>query len=287
MLISKDSKNVKKVWDIPFLPIQFFKSFEVKTGEWQTEKIYSSSGTTGSVPSLHHIRNERHYLQQSLHTFRDFFPGTENHHLLALLPSYLEREGSSLIAMINHWMPFFGEKSGFYLHDLENLARQIEEIINQREKFILFGVTFALIQLAEQFPRPFEDNMIFETGGMKGRGREWTREELHQFLKTQFNITKVYGEYGMTELLSQAYAKGDGVFYPSKDMHFVIRDINDPFNYRPARNFGGLNIIDLMNEDSCAFIQTDDLARYNSGGVEILGRLDQSDIRGCNLLVAG
>ncbi len=281
-------KDVDRLNRIPFLPVSFFKQHRVTTGEWKESLIFESSGTTGQNSSYHYIRDEIHYRRVSSRIFNHFFGDPQDYVILGLLPSYLERNNSSLIYMVNHLMQLTrSADSGFYLYEYEKLINKIEMLKRKNErKILIWGVTYALLDLAEKYPVNLEDSIVIETGGMKGRRRELVREEVHSSLKTSLKLRAVHSEYGMTELMSQAYAHQDGRFRSPGWMRIFIREINDPFNLDNSLSQGGINIIDLANIDSCAFIATDDLGKINADGTfEILGRLDNSDARGCNLLL--
>ena len=285
-----DPFQISQVMDIPFLPISFFKSHEVVTGSWTPEVTFTSSGTAGQAVSRHSIASLSHYLLHAQTIFEMTFGSLRNYHILALLPSYLERTGSSLVAMANH---FIGESqspySGFYLNDLDGLAKQLEALRNSESragrKVLLLGVSFALWDLAEQHTLDLGHCMVMETGGMKGRRKEIIREELHEILCRNLNIQKVFSEFGMTEMLSQAYSMGEGMFRCPASVRVLVREINDPFGVT-TRASGVINVVDLANTHSCAFIETQDLGRIGQDGhFEVLGRLDNSDIRGCNLML--
>jgi len=273
--------------DIPFLPIRFFKSHLVISGEYQPEITFSSSGTTGLSTSKHHIKDQNIYVESFKKAFEIFLGKPEEYIILAMLPSYLERDGSSLVFMLDALIKMSGQnKSGFFLHEYEALHALLMRLKSNGKKVILLGVSFALLDLAEQFPIDFPDLIIIETGGMKGRRKELIREELHQILKKGFGVDKIYSEYGMTELLSQAYSKGEGLFTSPPWMKVLIRDTNDPFSILSSGKTGGINVIDLANIYSCSFIATQDLGKiHKDGRFEVLGRFDSSDIRGCNLMV--
>ncbi len=272
---------------IPFLPISFFKSHLIKTGAWPEEAIFTSSGTAGSVVSRHAVRSLQFYLGHTVRIFEDNFGPLGQYHVLALLPSYLEREGSSLIAMAKHFIDRSQSSfSGFYLNNLAELAAQVDQMRTGHRKVLLLGVTFALLDFAEQYPMNLSHCAVMETGGMKGRRQELTRQEVHAILKPRLRLPTVFSEYGMTELLSQAYSKGEGRYQCPPWMKVLLRDPEDPFDYSDTRQQGAINIIDLANFDSCAFIETQDLGKkHEQGYFEVLGRMDNSDIRGCNLLV--
>lgn len=282
-----NSSTVKNVRDIPFLPIAFFKEFAVKTEVYDPEVIYTSSGTAGSGTSKHYVRDIGLYEENFMRIFSDFYGPADQYCILALLPSYLERKGSSLIHMADILIRESGHsQSGFYLNDLEELSRILKYNAGHNIPTILLGVTFALLDLAEQFPMDLRQTIVMETGGMKGRRKELIRSEVHDILKKAFRLKYIHSEYGMTELLSQAYSRGDGRFYTPPWMKVCIRDTDDPFSSSAQGKTGGINIIDLANIDSCAFIETQDLGRsYKDGSFEVMGRFDHSDIRGCNLMV--
>jgi phenylacetate-coenzyme A ligase PaaK-like adenylate-forming protein len=282
-----NSFSINTLEAIPFLPISFFKTHDVKTGEWHQETVFTSSGTTGATTSRHLVKDLSFYLNHSESIFKTFFGTAENYHLLALLPSYLERGGSSLVAMVNHLIKKSNSPySGFYLSDYEELVKTILYLKQDGKKIVLWGVTFALLELAEQMAVDLSDCLVMETGGMKGRRKEIIREELHTVLKQRFNSATIASEYGMTELFSQAYSRTDGRYLCPPCMKALIRNVYDPNQLEPIGRIGIVKVIDLANADTCAFIETQDLGRLHANGYfEILGRLDNSDSRGCNLLV--
>jgi phenylacetate-coenzyme A ligase PaaK-like adenylate-forming protein len=282
-----DPTKIASLSQIPFLPISFFKNHSIVSGNWKPEIEFSSSGTTGSVTSRHLVWNLPFYLSHAEKTFEQFFGPLQDYHFLALLPSYLEREGSSLIAMMTHFIKQSrSADSGFYLYNQVELLRKMEILRNSKKKVIVWGVSFALLDLAEKFEIDLSHCTIIETGGMKGRRKEWIREELHEFLCRRLNVAQIGSEYGMTELLSQAYSFGIGQYQLPNSMKIVIRDINDPYQILPTGRIGAINIVDLANAHSCAFIETQDLGKIGQNGYfEVLGRMDNSDLRGCNLLV--
>ena len=286
-LLYKHPSEVRTIEDIPFLPIQFFKSHRIVSSTLDSEIIFSSSGTTGSITSKHHVVDTNLYKKSYLKGFEYFYNNIENYAILALLPSYLEREGSSLIYMVEDLINKSNNpKSGFYLNNLEALNKTILELENAQQKTLLIGVSFALLDLVESFNFDLKHTTIMETGGMKGRRKELIREELHQILNQGFGTKHIHSEYGMTELLSQAYSKGNGVFKTPPWMQVLIRDTEDPLTVLPNGKTGGLNVIDLANINSCAFIATQDLGKLHQDNTfEVLGRFDNSDIRGCNLMV--
>ncbi|WP_288369415.1 acyl transferase [uncultured Algoriphagus sp.] len=281
--------DINKVENIPFLPIRFFKDHPVVSADLDNfEAFFSSSGTTGMITSKHYYWSEKWYLDHSLRLFEREYGSIEDFHVLALLPAYLERKGSSLVAMADHFIKKSQSvHSGFYLYNQEDLMEKLQVLRSGKRRVLLLGVTFALLDLADS-GRDFEEMenlIVMETGGMKGRRKEMIREEVHDRLKQFFRLNAIHSEYGMTELMSQAYSKGEGKYNMPATMRVMIRDINDPFAWS-GRSQGGINIIDLANFHSCAFIETQDLGRIGKDGMlEVLGRIDNSEIRGCNLLV--
>ncbi|MFA5619634.1 MAG: acyl transferase [Weeksellaceae bacterium] len=278
--------TIRSVEQIPFLPIRFFKSFDIVTGNAVPEVVFTSSGTTGAQPSRHVVSDLRFYHESLARSFRYFYGNLQDYTIFALLPSYLERQGSSLIDMVEFWLKTSG-KGGFYLYNHEELCRDLLEHEKTGNKAILIGVSFALLDFVENFKLNLKNTIVMETGGMKGRKKEITREELHQKLKTGLGVKRIHSEYGMTELLSQAYSKGDLKFRTPQWMKILIRDTEDPLTILPSEKTGGINVIDLANLNSCSFIATEDLGRkFDDGSFEILGRFDHSDVRGCNLMVS-
>jgi len=286
-LLKRNPKNVSSIEEIPFLPIEFFKKKKIVSSENAPKIVFTSSGTTGSATSKHYVTDLNVYEKSFLKAFEIFYGNPEEIVILALLPSYLERQGSSLIYMADSLIKRSKHpESGFYLDDLETLQHQLKELDKSGKKILLLGVSFALLDLVETYDFNLKNTTIMETGGMKGRRKEMIREELHEILAKGFGVTKIHSEYGMTELLSQSYSKGNGVFETPPWMKILIRDPEDALNYLPKRKTGGINVIDLANFNSCSFIATQDLARKINGDLtEILGRFDNSDIRGCNLLI--
>lgn len=270
------------------MPISFFKKHVIKTGAWEEQTIFRSSGTTGSLTSSHYIRDLSFYLQHAERCFEHFFGPLAGYHFLSLLPSYLERKDSSLVIMMDYFISRSGSPySGFYLNNIEKLLKDLETLRKGKGKAVLFGVTFALLELAEKYAPDLGHCMVFETGGMKGRRPEMTRAELHTSLRKGLNVSEVYSEYGMTELQSQAYSNGKGRFLTPPWAKVIGRDITDPFRKGLQNETAGINVIDLANWHSVAFIETEDLGKvHQDGSFEILGRLDNSDVRGCNLLIA-
>ncbi len=284
--LGKSTSNVLKEQEIPFLPIEFFKTHRITSSNQNPDAIFESSGTTSNTTSKHFVTDLRLYEQSYLECFNLFYGSIDNYCILALLPSYLEREGSSLVYMANDLVNKSQHpESGFYLYDLETLHKKLHQLKQKQTKTILIGVSYALLDLAEQFPMRLKNTIIMETGGMKGRRKELIREELHTTLKNAFGVPKIHSEYGMTELLSQAYSVGDGRFRTPSWMKVVTRDTEDPLTIQSHGKTGGINIIDLANINSCSFIATQDLGKaYKDGTFEILGRFDHSDVRGCNLM---
>jgi phenylacetate-coenzyme A ligase PaaK-like adenylate-forming protein len=275
--------------NIPFLPIAFFKSHRVVSFQGDEKHVFTSSGTTGSIPSRHFVRDLAIYEHSFKEAFRMFYGEPSEYCILALLPAYLERQGSSLVYMARGLIEASDHPdSGFYLDELDMLSETLRQLMAKRQKVLLLGVSFALLEFAERFPMPLQNTIIMETGGMKGRRREMVRAELHQVLCRAFQQEVIHSEYGMTELFSQAYSKGNGLFASPPWMHLLIRDSNDPLDIIEEGRTGGINIIDLANLYSCSFIATQDLGKLHPGGFfEVLGRFDHSDVRGCNLMVEG
>ncbi len=281
-----DPDKITSTKNIPFLPISFFKSHKIKSWDFENHTVFESSGTTMSGNSRHYIEDVSFYQKVSNVIFNQFYGTLEGTHVFGLLPSYIERGNSSLVYMVDHFMNISGSAySGFYLDKYALLMNILQDLRNTGDPVFLFGVTFALIDLADQFGGSLEGITIIETGGMKGRKKEMTREEVHSILKGSFHLKEIHSEYGMTELLSQAYAHTDGIFKTPPWMKVYIRDLYDPFGYENPGKAGGINIIDLANIHSCAFIETQDIGIQKDNGFLVLGRTDNSDLRGCNLLV--
>lgn len=278
---------VRQIEDIPFLPIAFFKTKKIVTGNFKNEMVFTSSGTTGKTSSKHFISNLKIYEQSYSEGFKHFYGKILDYCILALLPSYLDREGSSLIYMVDDLIKKSNHTdSGFYLKNTVQLSKKLTELDAQGTKTLLIGVSFALLDLVEKHQFQLKNTVIMETGGMKGRRKEMVREELHDILQKGFGTTQIHSEYGMTELLSQAYSTGDGIFKTPPWMKVLTRDTEDPMTLQKVGKTGGINIIDLANINSCAFIATQDLGKvHQNGSFEVLGRFDHSDIRGCNLMV--
>lgn len=286
-LLNRPPSTVHHLSAIPFLPIQFFKTQELKTGSWQPQTTFTSSSTTGQTPSRHHVRDLDFYLKNTRRGFAKYYGAPSEWCILALLPSYLEREGSSLVAMVEHFIRGSNfPESGFFLHDFEKLRDTLIFCKSKGYKTLLLGVSFALLDFAERFPMDLSGITIMETGGMKGRRRELTRTELHETLRTSFRVEAIHSEYGMTELFSQAYATGGSLFSPTSTMRVLATEIYDPFYPVAPGRTGVLNIIDLANLDTCSFIQTEDVGKvFSDERFEVLGRLDAAEMRGCNLMV--
>lgn len=285
--LGKSPDTVKAVESIPFLPIQFFKTHKVVSNLQPVQEIFTSSGTTGAATSRHLVTDLSYYEQSFRLAFSQFYGNIEDYAVLALLPSYLEREGSSLIYMVDDLIKRSNNPhSGFYLDTYDELIDTLEALDSSGQNVLLIGVTYALLDLVEMKQFSLKNTIIMETGGMKGRRREMIREELHKQLCGGFGVTEIHSEYGMTELLSQAYSLGNGVFECPPWMDVLIRDPEDALAYVAGGKNGGINVIDLANINSCSFIATQDLGKkYPNQQFEVLGRFDNSDIRGCNLMV--
>jgi len=287
-LLRADPEKINNYLRIPFLPISLFRDHKIISGdESGFEKVFTSSGTTGSVPSRHFIRDLKLYEESFTRSFQFFYRDPEKYRFLALLPGYMERQGSSLVYMLDHLIRKTERNgSGYFLHNMDTLEKHLQENQPASVQTILFGASYALIDFAERFPMNISGVTVMETGGMKGRRKEMIREELHEILCHNLNVERVHSEYGMTELLSQAYSSGHGIFRAPPWMKILIRDVNDPLQFLPYGQTGGINIIDLANLYSCSFIATRDLGKlYDDGSFEVLGRFDDSDVRGCNLMV--
>lgn len=285
-LLYKHPSDVKSIEDIPFLPIQFFKTHQVLSSKENIQQTFKSSGTTGSVTSKHHVTDLDIYKNSFRKGFQHFYGNIKDYVVLALLPSYLERENSSLIYMVNDMIIHSKQlESGFYLNNLDELKELLLDLKTKGKKVMLIGVSFALLDLVERFQFHLKNTIVMETGGMKGRRKELIREDLHKRLKGGFGVDVIHSEYGMTELLSQAYSKGHSIFKTPPWMKVLTRDAQDALTIYNHGKTGGINIIDLANINSCAFISTQDLGRvYVDGSFEVIGRFDNSDIRGCNLM---
>ena len=285
--LGRTPDTVRRLEDIPFLPISFFKSHRIATTRFEHQALFESSGTTGTIASRHYVRETGLYERSFTEAFRLFYGDVRDYCILGLLPSYLERGQSSLVYMVDRLIRDSGHpESGFYLHDRQKLNDTLHRLEAAGQKTLLIGVTYALLYFSADWPQQLRHTIVMETGGMKGRGRELTRAELHAALRAGFGVDEIHAEYGMTELLSQAYAI-DGRFQTPPWMQIQLRDETDPFDLLPRRAgvSGGMNIIDLANIYSCAFIATEDIGRWlDDGCFEVLGRMDHSDIRGCSLL---
>jgi len=285
--LGRNLRHAKTLDTIPFLPVEFFRNQEIVSGISPFKKIFESSSSTGAVSVKHYVSDLALYEKSFTEGFRLFYGDPSEYIICALLPSYTERSGSSLVYMVDKLIQkSLNPLSGFYNENSEELIQIINRVRGENKKVLLLGVSFALLDLAETHSPDFSEVLVMETGGMKGRRKELTRAELHKILMEKFNLQTVHSEYGMTELLSQAYSSGDGIFHCPPWMKIMIRDPQDPLSiYTETRKTGGINIIDLANINSCSFIATDDLGRlHDDGGFEVLGRFDRSDIRGCNLL---
>lgn len=290
--IRVDPKRVNALATIPFLPIRFFKSHLVKTTAFEAPVVFESSGTTGTVNSRHFIKDIRMYEESFLQGFDKLYGSLKDWCIIGLLPSYLERQNSSLVYMVNELVNKSGHPdSGFYLHEYEKLATVLKKLEADKQKTLLIGVTFGLLDFAEKFQFPLQHTIIMETGGMKGRRKELVRQQVHHILKNAFSVETIQSEYGMTELLSQAYSAGEGIFKCPEWMKVIVRDEEDPLHIKLADKknnavlSGAINVIDLANVYSCSFIATDDAGKiYPDNSFEVLGRIDNSDLRGCSLL---
>lgn len=286
-ILGVEPKNVDHYSKIPFMPIQFFKSQDIINAGLDTEVVFSSSGTTGMITSKHLVADASLYERSFRLAFNQFYGDVKDLAIVALLPSYLERSGSSLIYMVDDLIKHSEqEESNYFLYNHQELFEVLQKLKEKGTKTVLFGVTYALLDFVEQYSIEFPELIIMETGGMKGKRKEMIREELHSILKAGFGVTAIHSEYGMTELLSQGYSSGEGLFKTPNWMKILIRDTNDPLTLLDNKKTGAINVIDLANYYSCSFIATQDLGKFHQdGSFEILGRFDNSDIRGCNLLV--
>ncbi|MEN0004717.1 MAG: acyl transferase [Bacteroidota bacterium] len=286
-LMHMEPTRVDRLSAIPFLPISTFKHHLLQTGAWEPLTQFESSGTTGTIPSKHAIADLSWYQQQARSTFEQFYGPLKDYCIFGLLPSYLERAASSLVYMVDDFISQSAyQQSGFFLYEHRQLVQLLQQNQQAGIPTLVIGVSFALWDLAEAYPGEYRDIIFMETGGMKGRRKELTRQELHAILTKAFQVKHIHSEYGMTELLSQAYSKGEGLFWPASSMRLLAKEINDPMAEVPFGKSGLLNIIDLANLDTVSFIATEDIGRvYPNGSFEVLGRLDASAIRGCNLMV--
>ena len=287
-LLKINMDEIKSSHQIPFLPIGFYKQHQIVSGSFNPAVVFTSSGTTGMMNSSHYVKDEKLYIESFLKSFRTFYGSEKDYTFICLLPSYINRQGSSLIYMMDYLVKASGKKeSGFYPKITEEFITLVKRLQNDKtHKVFLLGVTFALLALAEEFPCDLSNFIIMETGGMKGQRKEITRVELYDILKQNLNSSTIHSEYGMTELLAQAYSKDNGQFQCPKHMKVLIRDLNDPFTLIAPNKTGVINVIDLANIYSCSFIATQDAGKLvNQNTFEVLGRVDNSDIRGCNLLM--
>lgn len=270
-----------------FLPIQFYKTSEVKTGEWDPTKVYTSSGTSGFNTSRHYVKDEQWYLSNTQKIFEDHYGSILDTTFLCLLPSYLEREGSSLITMCQHFIANSkSDLSSFYLYDHELLYKTLVSLRNQKEKTVLIGVTYALLDFIKEYQLSFPDLIVIKTGGMKGRREEMNNSELNHILQQSLGVDQIHGEYGMTECFSQLYSINGRSYGLNQRMKVVISDLTDPFSFVKTGKSGRINLLDIANIDTCSFIATDDVGYIDDeGNLEILGRIDNSDLRGCNMLI--
>ena len=281
-----EKEAVKSLSDIPFLPISFFKTHEVTTTPFKPALTFRSSGTTGMQHSRHFIKDALLYRQSLLNSFQHYYGDPSEYTFLALLPNYLEQKNSSLIYMMETLMHRSGAKdNGYFLYNHEDLYQKLIQLRDNQQKVILWGVTFALLDFAEHYQIDFPQLIVFETGGMKGRRKEMVKEELYDILRKAFGVSDIHSEYGMCELLSQAYSKGGNLFTTPPWMRLRLRNEKDPLDGTDTVSTGVINVIDLANIYSCSFIATEDLGRRHTHGIEILGRLDHSQLRGCNLMV--
>ena len=284
--LSIQKEQVTSLADIPFLPISFFKTHEVKTTSFTPELTFRSSGTTGMTQSQHLIKDENLYRQSLIQGFRHFYGNPSNYTFLALLPNYLEQQNSSLIYMMETLMhESDAPDNGYFLYNHEDLYKKLIQLYDNHQNTILWGVTYALLDFTEEFQMKFPELIVFETGGMKGRRKEMVKEELYAILQNAFGVSDIHSEYGMCELLSQAYSRGGNVFATPPWMQLRLRSEKDPLDGSDTVSTGVINVIDLANFYSCSFIATEDLGRRHPQGIEVLGRLDHAQIRGCNLLV--
>jgi phenylacetate-coenzyme A ligase PaaK-like adenylate-forming protein len=286
--LGKKPSEITSLNKIPFLPVEFFRNHKILSGDQPVEIIFESSRTTGAMPGRHFVTDVSLYNESFLRSFRMFYGNPEEFLIIALLPSYTERAGSSLVYMADNLIKKSkNPDSGFYRDIMEELLPLIYRAKGENWKILLLGVSFALLDLAEKLSPDLSGVIVMETGGMKGRRKELTRSELHSILKKTLNVDSIHSEYGMTELLSQAYSKGDGIFFTPPWMKIMIRDPQDPLTiYQEPSVTGGINIVDLANINSCSFISTGDLGKlHEDGGFEVMGRFDNSDIRGCNLMI--
>jgi len=285
-LLGIKEEDITRIEEIPFLPIQFFKKFDVVARSKTAQVTFTSSGTTGTTPSRHLVADVSLYEKSFLSCFELFYGSPRGYSFLALLPSYLERSGSSLVYMVDKLMSLSGnQRNGYYLYNYDELRQRLLENEDEGQKTILFGVSFALLDFCQENDLELKNTTVIETGGMKGRGKEITRQELHEIYKTKLGVSAIHSEYGMTELLSQAYSRGNGQYTCPPWMKILIRDSHDPFSYLPTSSSGCINVIDLANIFSCSFVETEDIGKkLDNGSFEVSGRYDKSEVRGCNLM---
>ena len=284
--LSVRPERIRQIEEIPFLPIEFFKQHQVLQEGKEAQTVFYSSGTGGGFTSRHFVHDPQLYKASFQGAFKYFYGDIRQYTLLALLPSYLEREGSSLIYMVDALLQEAGQDSGYFLHEHERLYELLMQLQAKKSPTLLLGVSYALLDFIEKHTLNFPELIVMETGGMKGKRKEIIKAELHDFIAKGFGVSSIHAEYGMTELLSQAYSSGAGRYHCPPWMQVYIRDLNDPLSLIPMGQTGGVNIIDLANLHSCAFIATQDLGiQHLDGSFEILGRFDHSDIRGCNLMI--
>lgn len=283
--LKRTPDQVRELTEIPFLPVSFFKTHTVVTGDAVPEQWFESSTTTGTTPSRHYIKDTSLYEASLLQGFQEFYGPPSDYTLLALLPGYLERPGASLVHMAETLMQQGGKPdNGFYLHDQERLFHTLQSLERKAERVLLLGVTFALLDFAAAYPVPLSHTIVMETGGMKGRKKEWTRPQVHEHLKAAWGLREIHAEYGMTEMLSQAYSRGNGIFHPASTLRIFAGDLHDPLDIRESGT-GRLHVIDLANRHSCAFIATDDAGTvFSDGSFTVTGRVDHSELRGCSLM---
>ena len=285
--VKKTPSQVNTLPEIPFMPISFFKHHAVKTGDFNEVVVFESSGTVSEYASKHYVKDLELYKTSFLKSFEHFYGALQNYQILPLLPSYLERSGSSLIYMIDTMMQCSGQTDcSYYLYNHEDLFQRLQVLKTSSKKTILFGVSFALLDFAEHYTLDFPELIVFETGGMKGRRQELLKSELHERLKQAFRVPQIHSEYGMTELLSQSYSAGENLFFSPPWQKILIRDQRNPLHVLSTDLRGGINVIDFANLYSCSFIATEDLGiTYPDNSFEILGRIDRAEMRGCNLMV--
>ncbi|MDR2835316.1 MAG: acyltransferase [Bacteroidales bacterium] len=286
-LLHKNPENVKKTTEIPFFPVDFFKNQKIISNNEKEKIVFSSSSTTSIIPSKHYVTDIEIYENSFISTFKKFYGNPTDYCILGLLPSYIERGDSSLIYMVQKLIKLSSNKdSGFYLNEYENLFQLLKKLEEKSQKYILFGVSYALLNFCEYCNISLKNSIIIETGGMKGKRKEITKSELHKILKTNFGVEQIHSEYGMTELLSQAYSQENEIFHCPPYMKIFVGDIHDPLAVK-SQGIGSINIIDLANINSCCFIATSDIGEvFTDGSFKILGRMDNSEIRGCNLMVS-